>query len=154
MKLVGLLLLLWVSLAGLSAQDVTGEKWVRRPPGNFTWDEWKELPATDVFEVVASKESVAIARDLAEKQIVLIEEKTGKYFAGANYQCPPGKKAYLVRAVYGHGGTGGYKVLRRGNEILIHHSSLGRSSPTRQSAVVVNLDFTPTAVYLDRSIAE
>jgi hypothetical protein len=153
MKLLGLCILLWTSLACLAADDPTGEAWVRRPPGNFEWNEWKELPKTDFYEVAVSRAGLAFSRELAEKPIMLIEPDTARDFTGPGYACPPGKKPWLVRAVFGHGGTGHYTISRRGNELLIHHTSLGRTSPTNKSAIIVNLDFTPTAVYVFRSVA-
>lgn len=150
-----LLLTILVSSLVCAAPDIKdGSDWIHRPGGKFQWSDWTELPGTDVYEIVASKEIVALIRDLADKNYTAIEERTAKYFTGHYYRCPPGKKAYLVRAVYGQGGTGSYAVYKRGNHLLVHHSSLGSSTVTHKSALIINLDFTPETNYTFLELAE
>lgn len=136
-----------------AADDQAGRAWLRPPPGN-AYAEWVPLPETDVYEVVASKEIVALIRDLPAKPFAALSEDTAKYFTGHYYRAGRGKKPFLLRAVYGQGGTGGYKVSRRGNDLLVSHRSLGHHTAYHKSALVVNLDFTPRRVYIEISMAE
>lgn len=147
-------ILLFTAFSCWAADDQAGREWLRSPPKDNISGEWIGLPETDTYEVVASKEIVALIRDLADKDIAPLSEVTAKYFTGHYYRGERGMKPFLVRAVYGHGGTGGYTVSRRGNDLLIRHDSLGRSSAYHKSALVVNLDFAPRQVYIVASIAE
>ena len=103
--------------------------------------------------MVASKEHVALS-DLPSKVIVPLNASTAKYFTGHYYRCKSPKRAFLVRSVRGHGGTGSYMLSRRGNDLWVYHGSLGHQLAWHRSALVVNLDFTPREVYFDTSVAK
>lgn len=131
-----------------------GSDWIHRPPGKFQWVDWTKLPETDIYEVVASKEIVALVHDLAGMDFKAVDEIDAKNFTGHYYRCPAGKKPYLVRAVYGQIGNGSYKVYKRGNELLVFHSSLGSEIVSHKSALIVNLDFTPRSSYTFLEVAK
>jgi len=61
---------------------------------------------------------------------------------------------YLVRAVYGHGGTGAYDVLVSGKSIIIIRGSLGKSVEYNKFALVVCLENKPENLFVSVSIAE
>ena len=127
--------------------------WVRWVPEGVAAGEWQEIAQSDIFEVVASREYVAVNRDLAMTAVAPLTVEAAKYF-NPRYETAPGKQAYLVRAVYGHGGTGGYSVLRHESDLRIVHDSLGHSDACNASALIINLDFAPREVYLEVSIDE
>jgi hypothetical protein len=149
-----LLLFLASSFASAAPDFYDGREWIHRPSGKFTWEDWTKLPETDIYEVVATKETAALIRELADKKFVLITENTAKYYTGHYYRCPPGKKPYIVRAVYGQGGTGNYAVFKRGDELLVHHASLGSTTATHKSALIINLDFKAASSYTFLELAE
>lgn len=125
--------------------------WIRLPIREKAADDWEAFPEADIYEVVHSKFELAIDR-LSKEQYVPIEEIVARYFTGKYFKHFPKKKSYLVRAVYGHGGTGSYTVSRHGNDLLIEHSSLGHEVIYHKSALLLNLDFTPEQVYIACSI--
>ena len=150
-----LLLILLASSLVCAAPDIKdGDDWVHRPSGKFTWPDWTDLPETDIYEVVATKETSALISELADKEFALITEDTARHYTGHYFRCPAGKKPYLVRAVYGQGGTGGYEIYKRGKELLVHHHSLGGATLVNKSALVVNLDFNPVSSYTFLELAK
>ena len=148
------LLLLAIASTALAADSSDGKAWLYPAPSTFSSASWKELPDSDIFEVVASKEYVAEVRDLVRSRFVPLTQEVARYFTGDYYRCPSGKRPFLVRAVFAHGGTGGYTLFRSGNTLLVSHASLGRTVVYNRSALVVNLAFTPTDVYTEVSVAE
>jgi hypothetical protein len=151
-----LLLLVFASLVGFVQAADDARLWIIRPPDTkYGPDERKALDQSDVFEVVASKVSVAISSELSKKQIVQVSEQTAMYYTGTYYRCPQGKKPYLVRAVYTFGGTGSYLVVRHLDSIWVEHHALGRAPFLHtKSALVVNLEFAPFAAYATASVIE
>ena len=154
MKAISLAILLAVPILCSATDDQPGREWLRPPPENKSAGDWIPLAATDVFEVVASKEIVAILRDLPDKPFAPLTDDQARYFTGTYYRKESGKKTFLIRAVYGQGGTGRYTVSHRGNDILVDHGSLGHQSAFHKSALIVNLDFEPHELYLVAEIAE
>ena len=126
-----------------------GSEWQARPPTENS--EKKALNDEDFYEVSASKEAIAVF-DLKTESILPLTEDTAKWYTGHYYKCAKGKKPYLIRAIYGQGGTGGYSLYRIGSALWISHGSLGSPAMNR-SALIVNLDFEPTNIYVTRSIA-
>ncbi len=63
-------------------------------------------------------------------------------------------KPYLVRALYGYKGTGGFYVESLGRDIWIQHASLGSGRPKLiKQPLVIFLEFCPEIVYVSVSIA-
>jgi hypothetical protein len=135
-----------------SVEDQLGREWLRPPSGTKSADGWIPVPATDVYEVVASKEIVAVIHDLTDERCVPLSEEQARYFTGHYYRKEGGTRSFLVMAVYGQGGTGEYTVSRRGDDLLVSHGSLGRHSAFHRSALVVNLDLQPQEVFVTASI--
>ncbi len=136
-----------VATSGPSPQG-DGREWLNPPSeGAFPDGATHAIQASDVYEVVASKNYVPVVRDLKDRAYVKLTPDSAVYFTGHYFQCPKGKTPYLVRAVYGHGGTGKYSVMRFGRKVLIDHGSLGRTDAANKSALLVNLDFEPEAIY-------
>jgi hypothetical protein len=128
-----------------------GKDWVNLPNSKDTHS--TEINSTNIYQVVPTKEGDAIFT-LKDLSIEKITEKEAKWYTGHYYVCEKGKQPYLVRAVYGRGGTGDYSVQKTGNNLLIIHSSLGKSSVLTKSALILNLDFEPKEVYIKANIAE
>ncbi|WP_406700060.1 hypothetical protein V5E97_14580 [Singulisphaera sp. Ch08] len=138
-----------------SALKDDGREWIKPPPeGLFPEEGTQDVEEAAIYEVVASKKDVAIDRDLRGQNHVKLTHDVAVYYTGHYFRCPRGKAPYLVRAVFGHGGTGRYYVRRFGRKLLVEHGSLGRSDAANKSALVVNLDFEPEALYTLVRIAE
>ncbi len=126
--------------------------WLRSLRTERALDNWVEIQKNDVYEVVISKEPSAMSAGLIEKPFVSLDQDTAKRLTGFYYHTPKEKKPYLLRAVYGYSGTGEFAVYRRGNDLLIEHSSLGHEVNYHKSALIINLDFKPEQVFVICSI--
>jgi hypothetical protein len=102
------------------------------------------MPAKTTMAIVA----------LDSTPIIPLDQLGATSYAGACSQPSPGSSSYLVRAVYGHRGTGVYSVRRRGDDLLVEHSSLSRPSTYTKTALVVGLPFAPNHVYIIVSVDE
>ncbi|WP_257385552.1 hypothetical protein [Tahibacter caeni] len=106
----------------------------------------EEIKERNFFEVSFSKFDDA-RRRLDSVPFSTVGNAAIDFFGQRNFRCEEGRQAYLVRAIYANGSTGKYYVRRYGSSLLITHASLGEASAVKQSALVVCLDFEPTAVY-------
>jgi hypothetical protein len=67
----------------------------------------------------------------------------------------PGTKPYLTRGVYLNRGTGGFSVYILEDQLLVRHGSFGRSAvPMKRQALVLQLEHSPTEVFVTCSMAE
>jgi hypothetical protein len=131
-----------------------GADWLREPDlGVIDNERYPVIPNNDIYEVTASKIDLAFM-ELEQRSISKLSPELATWYTGHYYTCPADKQPYLVRAVYGHAGTGAFSIKRLGNDLLIVHQSLGRSTIYQKSALVVNLDFEPDQVYIRATIAE
>ena len=131
-----------------------GEEWLNDPNLEDSQSGLSsEIPGTDVYEVTASKVDFAFM-ELQQESIVKLPSQRAIWFTGHYYTCPPGKEAYLVRAVYGHAGTGAFNLKRIDDDLLIVHQSLGHSTIYQKTALIVNLDFEPAQIFIRVKIAE
>jgi len=151
-KLFMLILVAHINQANVAIADQKSCDWLRPMLTEKALDKWTIIPKTDYFEVVISQEASAMNAGLVENPFVPIDDVDAKRLTGFYYQSPKPKKAYLIRSVYGYGGNGEYAVFRRGNDLLIEHSSLGSEVNYRKSAIIVNLDFKPEQVFIVCSI--
>lgn len=111
------------------------------------------IPVEDSCEVPKAKRGTAVS--LLNKQThIALSHAAAKSLVAGCINMAEGKTPYLVRAVYGHLGTGKYFVRRVGNDLLVAHGSLGRYSTFTKSALVVNLPFAPAHVFIKVSIDE
>ncbi len=103
------------------------------------------LPATDFFEVGASKLDLAID-ELSEKSIVPLGELLLAELCGSSYRPVEGKKPYLVRAVYGNT-LAPFTVFSRKGELFVLHAGMRAGERWfRKSALIVTLPETPNSV--------
>src|SRR4051794_27255824 len=96
----------WLVIGRSLSSSEGGREWIRRPLGGFADDAAREIDEADIFEVVASMNDVAVERDLKDLVFKRLTPDEARWFTGHYYNCPNGKAPYLVRAVYGNGGTG------------------------------------------------
>ena len=128
-------------------------EWLKLEPATF-WDgKQMEIEGNEIYEVVSSKVDVAINR-LSERNIVKITESQARWYTGNYYQCSDGKTPFLVRAVYGYGGTGKFRLWLNKNMLLIEHGSLGDEYVMNYTALIINLDFEPESLYVNLHIAK
>jgi hypothetical protein len=154
----GTLFILLFSLLVLGAcRDSTmqeGAEWLREPDLEEIHDEqYIDIPKTDIYEVSASKVDIAF-RELEQTSISKLTPELAVWYTGHYYTCPADKQPYLVRAVYGHAGTGAFSLKRFDGNLLILHQSLGRSTIYQKTVLVVNLDYEPDQVFIRVKIAE
>ena len=129
-----------------------GKDWLHPTDVKYIFSEkYPEINPTDIYEVVPTKEGTGIYR-LRNRNLQKITEELAEWYTGHYYQCENGKQPYIVRAVFGHGGTGEYRLKRIGDALLIMHSSLGKRNAYYKSALIVNLEFEPKELYIEVSI--
>jgi hypothetical protein len=152
-------LLIFVGLVVVVCQGQAVDKddeWLKEPPGQleFFGPDATKISKYDIFEVSHSKFDMAQQRDLVKVSFTKLGDGAAISYSGANYKCPEKKNPYVVRAVYGYGGTGGFSLSWIGRKLLVHHGSLGPTVPKpKKTALVVNLDFEPEEVYVSYSVA-
>jgi hypothetical protein len=147
-----ILFLLLIMFASMAFAAGNGKDWLNSPDIEDMYSEnYPEIYPTDIYQVVPTKESTAIHR-LEDTNFQKITEDMAEWYTGHYYQCEKGKQPYLVRAVYGHGGTGEYRLKRIGEALLIMHGSLGKRNVYNKSALIVNSDFEPKELFIVVSI--
>jgi hypothetical protein len=76
----------------------------------------------------------------------VLDQADASYFGHAEFICALPSKLYLVRALYGNGGTGGFELKWAGSALIVLHESLGRPVVAK-SALMACLPKRPIAVY-------
>jgi hypothetical protein len=134
---------LFVAAAGVTAAQT--DSWYSGwPPGVETAGQKHQIPAQHIGEIPHSL--FKSAEDLLAKEpAVLIGNK---YFGPSLPNCPESTHAYLVRAVYEHGGTGTFEVYSVGKTLLVRHYALGAHAKPQRSALFACLPFKPEHVYV------
>lgn len=131
-----------------------GAEWLREPNVEDVQSEkYLDIPITDIYEVTASKIDIAFM-ELKQKSISKLSPELAIWYTGHYYTCPAGKQPYLVRAVYGHAGTGAFSLRQLDDDLLIIHRSLGRSTIYQKTALIVNLGYEPDQIFIRVKIAE
>lgn len=151
-----LLAVLILSVLCIGAKPESEQVMLRPVPhkgGDIATDsDWVIMPKTDLYEVVSSQMNGWQVRDLPASGFKELTESNAKHCTGHYYTCPSGKRPYLVRAVFGQGTFGNFRVERRGNSLaVIWETLLVTPRELQNSALVVNLDFTPDEIYNDLS---
>ena len=154
----GTLLILFFILLVLGAckdsRMQAGAEWLREPElEDVQSEKYLEIPQTDIYEMTASKIGFAFM-ELEQTGIFKLSPELAVWYTGHYYTCPPGKQPYLVRAVYGHAGTGAFSLKRLEDDLLILHQSMGHSTIYQKTALVVNLDYEPVQIFIRVKIAE
>jgi hypothetical protein len=132
----------------------TEDSWYRPRPAGTPAAISDRVDAARVYEVVETWHAEAEAL-LAEIPILEITDQQAAEFAGQELTDAPGTRPYLVRGVYLNRGTGGWSIRIAGDELVVHHGSLGRSAvPMKRQALILQLERAPAQVYVTCSMAE
>jgi hypothetical protein len=153
---LGMGLILSLLCVGADRDSVQPRPALHRTGAIETDTDWSILPRADVYEVGASKLGVSSVRNLPDSGFRKLRPEEAIGYTGEYYHCPPGKTPFLVRVIYCKTGLGGFRAERNGGSLAI--VNFGRlpifnSHPEEyeRSAVVVNLDFTPSEIYTEIS---
>lgn len=138
----------------MGSEMQAGAEWLRELDAEDKQSEqYTDILQTDIYEVTASKVAFAFM-ELEQTSISKLSPELALWYTGHYYILPPDKQPYLVRAVYGHAGTGAFSLKRLDDGLLVLHQSMGHSTIYQKTALVVNLDYEPGQVYIRVSIAE
>jgi len=129
------------------------DSWIAEPPSSIAFGKKEAVSDGDVFEVVASMRGNAEA-ELQKIPLIPLSHAQARKFTGAYYSCPKGKRPYLIRALFGYGGTGKFWVYRIKREVWVLHESLGQDFTSTRTGLIVNLDFDPAKAYVTVSIVK
>lgn len=125
----------------------TGAKpWLPSVPDDLARNRSGMLPQDSFFEVPVSRldaAEAALKDKTFERQVEPLD-----YWRRTDFTCKAASHPYLVRALFGYGGTGNYALQWIGTSLIINHASLGSHAVrSRKSALVVCLPDAPTKVY-------
>ena len=156
--LSGALFLAGATLSGCTSDHrawTTQDSWYNAPPLEAPRrGEWVPLDRAKIHEVLESKEHQA-EELLEDVSIVELNAERAVEFIGAALPDVPGTQPYLTRSVYLNRGTGSFSVYILGNQLLVHHGSLGRTAvPMKRQALVLQLEHKPQDVFVTCSMAE
>ena len=142
MKLIVTALVLGIASISVAG---TADPWVHVPPKilQLTYA-MPELERTQFSEVPISLAPDAFA--MLEKIPIVELQDNQSQKVGRNCETP--KHAYLVRAVFEHGGNGTFHVKQLRESPWVLHYALGQKSLRHRSALVVCTDTPPTTIYV------
>ena len=135
-----------------SAADNEGRAWMTVPVPRLPADA-VEVPRSAICEVSASKRQLAVSR-LDAAPAIALDASAAITYVGACAHPTTGRTLYLVRAVFGHGGTGSFSVHSLGPDLYVEHGSLGGFDTYTRSALVLSLPEPPKHVLIIVSIDE
>jgi hypothetical protein len=136
-----------ILLALISSTAVASpvDQWLGPPPQSAVPShDWTSISRESFFEIPVSKLATAEAW-LAKNEVV--DQADASYFGHAEFRCALPSKLYLVRALYGNGGTGGFELKWAGSALIVLHESLGKAAVPSKSALMACLPKRPVAVY-------
>ena len=127
----------------LQAKDVA--PWMPSQPDDIAQIRGDDLSEDKFYEVSVSRFDSA---EWELKDKIIIPLSSPNYYGRKDFKCSSDEQPYLVRALYGNGGTGEFLVLWIKDALVIAHASLGASPrPLPRSALVVCLSHAPAHVY-------
>jgi len=137
-------------LVGCRSSSRQEDAWVRLPPEIGASDqEWSVLDEARIHEVVQERQEEAQVL-LEEVALVELTEEQAATYIGRALPDAPGTRPYLVRGLYRFGGnTGRFDVAYLGEQLVVHHGSLGSGNPrARRRALLLQLERKPSEVYV------
>jgi hypothetical protein len=143
----------WLLLAGLATGCLSSSRerddWYRLPPAEHGGaSNWPAVDEALLHEVVDEKQEAAQAL-LADVALVAISEEQAAAYIGQPLPDAPGTAPYLVRGLYSNPATGRFAAFQQGDQLLVHHGSLGRGSARLgRRALVLQLEREPSEVYV------
>jgi hypothetical protein len=131
----------------------TEDPWYAPAPPDLRSLQWRELPRERVLQVPAQRVADAAAK-LNESAAVALDAGTARYLLDGQL-VPSTGKPMLVRGLVLNRGTGAFGVAISGDQLAVHHGSLGKHAvPMQKQPLIVFLDETPAKVYVSVSMAE
>ena len=128
--------------------------WLQPPATQWKYSpDARKLGPKEYFDISDNLLGEAL-RLLKSSNFVELSDSDARNLVGYYYKNADSKRVFLVRALCGHKGTGGFTVLQKSGELYIEHSSLGSRSVVCKSALVVLLSEPPKNISGDISIAE
>ena len=106
-----------------------------------------DVPSSSFFEVPVSMFEEA-ERRLNSTATMSLQNYDVDALSRNRFSCAEGSTPFLVRAVFTNGSTGGFSLKRLDSALWVSHSSLGASTGTHRSALLVCLNFIPSVVYV------
>lgn len=148
MKKLSILIISFLLIPNLS---LASEVWVNNPKGECTdFSALNKLESSDVIEVSHSKFEVAKSK-LLNSPIVEVNSSLVGFYTGVKPEEKGEGKFYLVRALFGNGGTGGFSVFTCGEDLLVSHHSLGNVKNPNETALIIRLVSYPRHVFVKYS---
>jgi hypothetical protein len=156
----GKVLLAWIALSGTLIGCIprrawtTEDSWYNPPSQGALVGQGQTLDRARIHEVAESRQ--AEAEELLEDvSIVEISDEQAAGFIGQALPEVAGTKPYLSRAVYLARGTGSFSVTVYGDQLAVHHGSLGSGGYRMgRQALVLQLERAPAEVFVTCSIAK
>jgi len=126
--------------------SLASEVWVNNPKGECTdFSALNKLESSDMIEVSHSKFEAAKSK-LLKLPIVEVNPSLVGFYTGVKPEDKGEGKFYLVRALFGNGGTGGFSVFTCGEDLLVSHHSLGNAQNPNETALIIRLVSYPRHV--------
>lgn len=122
----------WLHAGGM---DIQAAKIVAEVPRDSVF----EVPVS-MFEEAEGRLKSAAARKLQSYDVDALSRN--------RFSCAGSSTPFLVRAVFTNGNTGAFLLKRLDSALWVSHSSLGVSTGTHRSALLVCLNFNPSVVYV------
>jgi hypothetical protein len=124
------------------------------PPTEQTSSPLSRLAPSRIHEVLEARQADA-EQLLQNVAVVELTDQQAADFVGQLLPEAPGTKPYLVRGVYLNRATGQFSVQISGDQLVVHHGSLGASAvPMKRQALVLQLEHAPAEVFVDCSMAQ
>jgi hypothetical protein len=142
-------------LVGCRPVSVEREAWYRAPPtdGDLYWT-WPKLDQAHLHEVMEERQEEAQAR-LKEAALIELTAEQAAGYIGHPLPAVPGTLPYLVRSLYRNPGMGQFVVYTSGEQLVVQHGSLGSGrAPPGRRALVLQLEYQPSEVYVDVKTAK
>ncbi len=142
-----LILLAGYTINSPAQTDGLADAWViKQPPA--PWKNTARLLDEDLFlELPLSKGDAVIRGVLARNALIRLNAESLAEYVGKQFRCSPNHQPYLIRAPFGHGGTGKFSVYLANGDVIVNHESLGKTSVVNRSALVVCLSSEPKRIF-------
>jgi hypothetical protein len=126
--------------------------WLRQRPANLIAEHWREIPADQIREL--SPEMIAIALSMLDKSPFVELDANQLESLGIKSKVPDASKMhFLVRAVVDYCADPEHKlyVARLRDAVLVQSITFSAAGSTDKCAVVLDVDFGPTDIYVEAS---
>lgn len=124
--------------------------WLRQRPANLIAERWREIPAEQIREL--SPEMIAIALSMLDKSPLVELDANQLESLGLKSKVPDASKMhFLVRAVVDYCADPKHKlyVARLRDAVLVQSITFSAAGSTDKCAVVLDVDFGPTDIYVE-----